>query len=77
MRVQQGQMFQRALQGDFAMLIFGVTRNFEDAKERLENLNEIVRQSGRSSSPCITATGFCLNSRMCVVFLPCMCHSCC
>ena len=33
-------------QGDFAMLCFGVTRNFEDAKERLENLAELVRQSG-------------------------------
>ena len=29
------------------MLVFGVTRNFEDAKSRLENLSEIVRQAGR------------------------------
>ena len=35
------------VQGDFAMLIFGVTRDFDDAKERLENLSEVVRQSGR------------------------------
>lgn len=35
------------LQGEFAMLVFGVTRNFEDAKSRLDNLSEIVRQAGR------------------------------
>ena len=28
------------------MLCFGVTRDFEDAKQRLENLAELVRQSG-------------------------------
>ena len=37
------------MQGEFAMLVFGVTRNFEDARSRLDNLSEIVRQAGR---PC-------------------------
>ena len=38
------------MQGEFAMLIFGVTRNFEEARSRLENLTEIVRQAGRPIS---------------------------
>ena len=35
-----------ALQGEFAMLCFGVTRDVDGARSRLENLTEIVRQSG-------------------------------
>ena len=35
-----------AAQGEFAMLCFGATRDVEEAKSRLENLTEIVRQSG-------------------------------
>ena len=34
------------------MLCFGVTRNFEDAKQRLENLAELVRQSGERVNLC-------------------------
>ena len=35
------------MQGDFTLLVFGVTRDFEDAKSRLQNMSEIVRQTGR------------------------------
>jgi hypothetical protein len=36
------------------MLVFGVTRDWDDAKERLENLSEVVRQSGACIiSPCL------------------------
>lgn len=41
-------------QGEFAMLVFGVARDFEEAKSRLENLSEIVRQSG---APLIASEG--------------------
>ena len=34
------------------MLCFGVTRDFEDAKQRLENLAELVRQSGEQHLRC-------------------------
>ena len=34
------------IQGEFAMLCFGATRDVDEAKSRLENLTEIVRQSG-------------------------------
>ena len=42
-------------QGEFAMLCFGVTRDVDEAKSRLENLSEIVRQSGTPSTTQIPA----------------------
>ncbi|EIE23411.1 hypothetical protein COCSUDRAFT_62946 [Coccomyxa subellipsoidea C-169] len=48
---QSGSDFSLAqLQGDFTLLVFGVTRDFEDAKSRLQNMSEIVRQTDRKSN---------------------------
>ncbi|CAL8472278.1 g11820 [Coccomyxa elongata] len=38
------------LQGDFTLLVFGATRDYEDAKSRVQNLSEVIRQTDRRSN---------------------------